>query len=181
MLPSDAKNMGNEGNAPYTIISNDLDIWEPHSSRGAEIVGNNAIKYLGDYQDVDFLAFFHFSNPDHMGHRYGIDSPEYKEAIITCDLWLGKIIGKLKELNIYQQTLIYVTSDHGFDEIPKNLVGRRNGIHNNAPDVFLAANDPLIKAKKGSQLDIAPTILKRFGVDIRNIKPPLPGKSLTED
>ena len=88
---------------------------------------------------------------------------------MSDDMWLGKIIQKLKDVKIYEKTLIYVTADHGFDE------GRRT--HHDAPYVFLATNDP-IPLVPGTRSDIAPTILKRYGMDLSKIKPPLDGKPL---
>jgi arylsulfatase A-like enzyme len=77
---------------------------------------------------------------------------------------------KLKELGLYDETLIYVTADHGFDEGKK--------AHRDAPYVFLATNDPKV-VRRGERADIAPTILERFGLELDKIEPPLDGKSLT--
>jgi hypothetical protein len=44
--------------------------------------------------------------------------------------------------------------------------------------VFLATNDKGIKAPSGLQMDITPTILKRYGIDPASFQPPLPGKPL---
>ncbi len=120
-----------------------------------------------------FFAFFHFSDPDHAGHTYGENSRAYSEAIQLCDRWLGEIVAKLKELGIYEETLIYISTDHGFDE------GRKS--HSNAPDIWFVTNDPQVTPPEGgiaNQRDIAPTILERFGFDLDSIEPPLPGRSL---
>lgn len=131
------------------------------------------LRVLEALRDQPFFAFFHFSDPDHAGHAHGENSQEYSEAIRICDRWLGKIIAKLKELEIYGKTLIYVTTDHGFDEGSKN--------HLDAPEIWLATNDPLVEPPEervALQWDIVPTILGRFGFDLNEIKPPLPGRSL---
>ncbi|MDI7246727.1 MAG: alkaline phosphatase family protein [Bacillota bacterium] len=112
-----------------------------------------------------------FSDPDHVGHRYGENSSEYSKAIITVDEWLGRIVAKLKDLGIYERTRIYVTSDHGMDE------GKTS--HAMAPYVFLATNDPGIKTR-GDQRDIVPTILSQMGIDLSEITPALPGRLLTQ-
>lgn len=109
--------------------------------------------------------------PDAAGHRYGENSQQYSDAIIAVDKWLGRIVDKLKELGVYEETRIYVTSDHGFDE------GKT--AHSMAPYVFLATNDSEIK-RRGDQRDIAPTILVRMGVDISKFNPPLLGRLLTD-
>ncbi|MGC8863345.1 MAG: alkaline phosphatase family protein [Armatimonadota bacterium] len=104
-----------------------------------------------------------------MGHAHGENSKEYNDALIECDAWLGKIVEKLKADKIYDKTMIFVTSDHGFDE------GKTG--HSNAPFVFLATNDPNV-VKNGDQRDIVPTILVEMGADLSKIEPKLPGKPL---
>jgi hypothetical protein len=139
----------------------------------AKVVGPQVIRAIELFSAMPFFAFFHFSDPDSMGHRYGENSPEYSEAIRTCDRWLGEIVAKLRELGIYEKTLIYVTTDHGFDE------GQTS--HNDAPHTWLVTNDPLValsEDRSADQREIAPTILERFGLDLGRIEPLLPGRSL---
>ncbi len=128
---------------------------------------------LESLRDRPFFAFFHFSDPDHAGHAYGENSREYSAAIRLCDHWLGEIMAKLRELGISEKTLIYVTTDHGFDE------GRKS--HLNAPEIWLVTDDPSVtqtQSRSAEQRDIAPTILERFGFELDQIEPPLSGRSL---
>ncbi|MCS7180026.1 MAG: alkaline phosphatase family protein [bacterium] len=139
-------------------------------------LGENENVYKKTIEEIDkhwkerFFFFVHFAEPDQKGHSFGENSKEYEDAIKSCDFYLGEIIKKLKELDIYQNTLIYITSDHGFDEGEKT--------HKNAPNVFLISNDKNISKKKGDRKDIAPTILKKFGMDLKGIKPELDGNPL---
>lgn len=134
-------------------------------------VATKAEEFLEKYRDKPFFFFVHFAEVDAAGHRFGENSQEYTEALKSCDYWTGKIIEKLKQMNLYDNTLIYITADHGFDEAKIT--------HNDAPYVFLATNDPGV-IRRGERKDIAPTILKRFGLDLSRIKPPLDGHPLTE-
>ncbi len=136
-----------------------------------EVVGLMTLDLLEHYQDSPFFFFVHFEEVDKNGHKYGENSKQYNDALISADTWTGKIIQKLKELGLYDQTLIYITADHGFDEGKKS--------HKDAPYVFLATNDPLV-LDSGERADIAPTILERFGFDLDEIMPPLDGKPLTK-
>jgi len=136
-----------------------------------ENVGKKTLELLEQNRNRKFFFFVHFADPDHQGHKYGENSKEYNDALIACDVWLGKIIKKLKELNLYEKTLIYVTADHGFDEGEKD--------HRDAPYIFLATNDPAVM-RRGTRADIAPTILERFGIDLSKIEPPLDGHPLTK-
>ena len=154
---------------PFFLTKNDLDEFDSNAAP-ATVVGPKALGYLDKYKDMRFFAFFHFSDPDSKGHRFGENSPEYTQAIITCDEWLGKIVARLKEYDLCEKTVIYVTTDHGFDE------GRRR--HSMAPYIFLATSDKRVK-RRGNQRDIAPTILSLF-MEVEKIEPPFPGRSLAE-
>jgi len=153
---------------PYFITHRKLDVFE-NGLGAADNVGNRALSFLEKYRDRRFFFFIHFQEPDPEGHRAGENSREYNDAIITDDLWLGRIVAKLKQLNLYDRTRIYVVSDHGFDEGQKT--------HRHAPHVFLATNDPEVAAA-GDRKDVVPTILWRFGVVLDQIQPPLDGKPL---
>ena len=116
-----------------------------------------------------FFLFVHFGDADVNGHKYGENSREYNDALVSLDAWLGRIVAQLKADGLYDQTALYLTADHGFD------VGTTH--HTNATHVFLASNDPLLLSA-GEQKDIAPTLLQVLGVDLGKITPALPGKSL---
>jgi len=137
-----------------------------------EKVGMTAIQNLEKHKDKRFFFFIHFAEPDHAGHAYGENSQQYTDGIRSDDDWTGRIIAKLKALGLYDKTLVYVTADHGFDE------GKTS--HSNAPYVFLATNDPKVN-RNGDRADITPTILKRFGLDLSRLQPPLDGTPLDEE
>ncbi|MGQ9760768.1 MAG: alkaline phosphatase family protein [Thermogutta sp.] len=156
--------------SPYYTMHKACDVWEYGLSED-EKVGSLALKLLEKYKDRPFFFFVHFASVDHQGHRFGENSKEYNDALISNDAWTGKIVAKLKELGLYDQTLIYVTADHGFNE---GTTG-----HSYAPYVTLGTNDPLVK-RDGMRQDIAPTILWRFGLDLSKLQPPLDGEPLTQ-
>jgi len=157
---------------PYYHTKNALDVYETDLG-SAENVGAKVLEYIEEYKQERFFAFFHFEEPDEPGHIYGENSREYSEGIITDDYWLGQIVEKLKKTGIYDKTLIYLVSDHGFDEGKK--------WHLNAPEVFLATNDIAGPKRDGDREDITPTILHRYGVDINSLTPPLYGISLAQE
>ncbi|MFH1717897.1 MAG: alkaline phosphatase family protein [Planctomycetota bacterium] len=130
-------------------------------------VGEMALKNLEQCRDKRFLFFVHFAEPDHSGHQHGENSQEYSDALKSDDEWTGKIVAKLKELGIYDKTLVYVVVDHGFNEDQSG--------HGYAPYVFIATNDKQVTRKAAGREDIAPTVLERFGIDLANIEPPLDG------
>jgi len=134
-------------------------------------VASEASALLEKYKDRPFFMFLQFASPDTCGHSCGENSAEYNDALILCDKLTGDVIFKLKELGIYEKTIIYVTADHGFDEGQKG--------HSYAPYVFITTNDPR-GVRPGVQTEITPTILDRLGIDTDKIEPPYDGKPLTK-
>jgi hypothetical protein len=155
---------------PYYYTKDNMDVFINGLGKDV-VVGMRALELIEQYKEQRFFFFVHFAEVDTNGHQYGENSKEYNDALISADKWTGKIMEKLKELGLYDKTLIYVTADHGFDEGLKS--------HNDAPYVFLGTNDTMVM-RRGERADIAPTILKRFGLDLSRIEPPLDGRPLTE-
>jgi ribosomal protein L11 methylase PrmA len=156
--------------SPYYGMHTALEVWE-FGLMEDQKVGTRAIELLDKYKDKPFFFFVHFAEVDHSGHKYGENSKEYNDALISNDLWTGKIIEKIRSLGLADKTQFYVTADHGFDEDTK--------IHKFAPYVFLATNNKAVN-RDGRRQDIAPTIYEAFGVDTAAMQPPLDGISLTK-
>ena len=146
---------------PWCLTKEHLDVYEVENHLNSQ-VGNRALELLEQYQNDLIFALIHFPDPDNYGHFQGENSVEYSNAMIDVDNWLGTIVDKLQELGIYDNTLIYVVSDHGFDE--------GSNIHGNAPYTFVAGNDPLI-IRGGDRKDLAPTILERYNISLGPIGP----------
>jgi arylsulfatase A-like enzyme len=153
---------------PYLYTSKHVDLYA--SGLGAaKNVGAQALAALDTRAKGPFFAFIHFEEPDEEGHLYGGSSKEYFEAMKSDDYWLGEIVKKLNDNGIYDKTTIFVTTDHGFEE---------NGFeHRYEPKTFLATNSKR-KLGNGDRKDVTPTILEEYGISLKNIKPPLDGKSL---
>jgi hypothetical protein len=166
---------------PYLHTSKACDEWIFGLLQN-EKVADKTVELLDKYKDRPFFFFVHFGEGDEKGHKYGENSREYNDALISDDACTGRIVQKVKDLKLYDTTLIYVTADHGFDE------GRTN--HLAAPRVFLVTNDPKV-CRAGDRADITPTIMDRFGLDLNTLSrkeitatrpnekdPPLAGHSL---
>lgn len=155
---------------PFYYTKEGMDVFINGLNEDAK-VGAKALDLLDQYQDKPFFFFVHFAEVDHKGHSFGENSTQYGDALVSADTWTGKIMEKLKELGLYDKSLIYVTADHGFDEDRKT--------HTDAPYIFLATNDRRV-IRGGDRIDITPTILDRLGVDISKIEPQLDGHPLTK-
>jgi len=128
---------------------------------------------------------------DSQGEDYPF-TPEEKANIIalydgeiryTDDVLIGPLVARLKELGIYDNTLLIITSDHGeeFDEHGGWLHGRT--VYDELIRVPLVIKFP-DSAYKGVQIenkcrliDIMPTVLETAG--IKYDKSSIEGKSLT--
>ncbi|MBM4018196.1 MAG: hypothetical protein FJ288_07680 [Planctomycetes bacterium] len=154
--------------SPYYYMKDACEEWHFALTKD-EVVGTKAIEMLDKYKDKRFFFFVHFAEVDHLGHAHGENSKEYNGALVSNDAWTGKIIQKLKDLGLYDKTMVYVTADHGFDEDTTR--------HSKAPYVFLGTNDKGV-CRNGDRADITPTILERFGLDLSKFNPPLAGHSL---
>lgn len=154
---------------PYYFTQQGMDVFV-NGLKTDKAVAGKALGLIEKWREKRFFIFVHFGTIDRMGHMYGEGSEPYRDACASADLWTGKIMDRLKELDLYDHTLLYVTSDHGFD------MGKRK--HLDAPYVFLATNDPGVQ-RRGTRADIAPTILDRFGLNLGALSPPLDGRPLT--
>lgn len=151
---------------PWYRVSRHFDLWI-NGLEMNETVTEQAVRELEKRKDRRLFFFIHFAQPDHLGHRFGENSREYDDGIRSDDQSTGVIIDRLKKLGIYEKSLVYVISDHGFDR------GKKTHLY--APFVFAATNDPTTVRKEGTREDIAPTLLKKFGLELSNIEPALDG------
>lgn len=118
-------------------------------------VGSRFLAFLEQINDRRFFAFVHFMEPDNTGHQQSESSTAYSVMLWNSDVWLGRMMDALERLGLQRKTLIYVITDHGFDEGKKT--------HWNAPYSITASNDPRL-LRGGDRLDFAPTLLKRLGI-----------------
>jgi hypothetical protein len=99
----------------------------------ADFIAQEALDYLESIDQQDqFFLFVHFCEPDIFGHVYGVgDSSDsetrYSQAIMRSDSALGIIMDGLKDLNIYDETLIIVTTDHGGNDNVRAYIAELGG------------------------------------------------------
>ncbi len=171
LVPPEKRDIREFAAEPYHVTARKVDDFE--NGLGAmDHVGSAILDRLGQLRDGRFFLFAEFEEPDEEGHRYHEDSPEYRDALLGLDAWLGRIRERLAELKLDRQTLIYLTTDHGFKPGGKG--------HRDQPRTFLVTNDPAVSRSIGDRRDTAATILDRFGIDPSRANPPLNGRSLLD-
>ncbi len=107
---------------------------------------------------------------------------QYDGGIAYLDAQVGKIVAGLKQRNLYDNTMIVVTSDHGESFGERHRVGHGNSPYQNLLHVALLIKYPQSKqravvAESVSLIDVAPTILETTGFPI---PPSMQGQSLAK-
>ncbi len=145
--------------------------------RRADTVTNAAIKWLERGGKDKFFLWVHYFDPHDAYQPPPPFSKEYAEnpydgEIAYADYWLGKLLGKLSELGIKDNTLIILAGDHGEGLGDHNE--RTHGIflYEYAIWIPLIISYPktLPKSKRISSLvrliDLSPTILDMLSIKI---------------
>lgn len=70
--------------------------------------------------DLPALLVFIEQTPDGVGHPKGAQSAEMAAAMKRADRSFGKLIETIKELGIYENSLIILTADHGMTHIEED-------------------------------------------------------------
>lgn len=118
--------------------------------------------------------------PDVSWPRYGAVEPEdqldrlqreYDALLVMCDDYLGRFLNTMDELNLWDDTLLIVTTDHGLLLGEKNWLGKcKMPFYNEIARIPFFVWDPR-DGKCGERsdaliqmIDVAPTILEAFGL-----------------
>jgi len=81
-----------------------------------EFIMDSALKLLeNERPDLFFIGLV---SPNITAHAYGIHSAELEDSVQVIDAQIGKLIGKLKEMGWFEDTLIVIAADHGMSERP---------------------------------------------------------------
>jgi arylsulfatase A-like enzyme len=133
-------------------------------------------EYLDLYKDT-------YTGPRYNWPNYGVnpESPEatehlrnrYAATLTMMDRWLGKLLDKMDEHNLWEDTLVILTTDHGF------LLGEHECLGKNVMSVYNElAHLPLMVHLPGGRgageqidaitqnIDLMPTLLEHFGIGI---------------
>jgi arylsulfatase A-like enzyme len=108
---------------------------------------------------------------------------QYDGEIAYADSLVGRIIQTLKELNIYDETLVVFTSDHGEELFEHGKLGHGYSLYDEVVHIPLIIKLPSQKHKgkvirqQVRSIDIMPTMLDYLGIPVPET-PPVEGRSL---
>ncbi|HUS69916.1 MAG TPA: LysM peptidoglycan-binding domain-containing protein [Anaerolineae bacterium] len=103
---------------PNTTLDNargEIDYWKV-SHQPQSWVTDNALAFIRVHAGGRFFLWVHYREPDSLGHGYGENSAEYTQALVTDDQELGRLVAELGARDILGQTMLILTTDHGFNE-----------------------------------------------------------------
>ena len=109
------------------------------------------------------FTFIHLDSVDGEGHSHGWGSRQYISAIEHVDHLIGLLVARLKNLSLFDKTVIVITSDHGGDRSHS----RDNYVTRSIPFVI---SGPSVVANKKIELqsriwDVAPTLAQIWKLD----------------
>lgn len=116
---------------------------------------------------------------DGAAHHYGTHSKEFYDVLIEFDHWLASFIQQLKERNIWDQTYIVLTSDHGMHDVKRKVdlqhviqksypdLKITGTIHNHTNDIFIGergvgAAIMTVRSPNGWKDPIDPVLLSNY-------------------
>ena len=138
-------------NVPLSNAQPEIDYWRAGGARSW--VTARALEFMREYSRSPFFLWVHYREPDNAGHTYGENHVEYSLALDRVDGELGTLVAELSAQGMADETLLVVTTDHGFVED-----GFGHSVcTNDTKNLFLAAR-PHVDAFSGcveAQTDIA--------------------------
>lgn len=63
------------------------------------------------------LVYLYFDEVDVAGHRFGVDSSQWRETIEEVDLWVRKFVTGLNKTTAGSKTRVFLTADHGMLDV----------------------------------------------------------------
>jgi len=94
---------------PQKVDANGLSEYDRKFSD--EWAGGEAAKVIAEHQPR--VMFVHFGRVDSAGHAKGWGSPQQLTAIALADKGLGQVLEALRDAEVFDDTLIIISADHG--------------------------------------------------------------------
>ena len=171
-----------------------VDSFDPHEPFDAPPVYVNVMEHgkkLGIQREKGILPIQPFLTPASQIKKLDIDTETlelvrdlYAAELTYSDVWIGRLLNKLHDLGLAENTVVYYVSDHGITLGEHGIIGKSTPrpypeIHH-VPHMIHDASGRLAGQRSGyfaSSYDIARTILSYFGVRAPGL---MAGEDLTQ-
>ena len=94
---------------------------------------------------------------------------QYKGKVAMIDAHLGKLLDRIDEFNLWENTMVVLTTDHGHELGEKGRFGKQPPNYDQSAHIPLIICAPGIKAGRtdaiATAVDVYPTILEALGAD----------------
>ncbi len=134
---------------------------------------------LGKDNTTDFLAVS-FSSPDYIGHQFGPMSIEIEDTYLRLDKEIAELITYLEKNVGKENTLIFLTADHGAVNVPQYLIDNKipgGYFHEKKLKKNLVSflteefnTDSLIKDVSNYQVFLNHENIKKEGLSLENVE-----------
>ena len=139
--------------------------------RKAEDVSRRGMAWLTQNGSQPFFLFLHYYDPHYPYDPPSPYPPTYDGELAYTDVWVGKVIDKLRELGLYDNTLVVLAGDHGEGlsergEKEHGFLIYQNTVH--VPLIVRAPGGPRDSRvnDNASLVDIVPTVLGLTGLAV---------------
>lgn len=151
-----------------------LDDGNPHDISTSEQLTDKALESLDDMEEPFFL-WVHYFDPHfkYLPHErwasFGdSDADRYDQEIAFTDQHIGRLLDFLRESNLYENSVIVLTSDHG-EEFGEHGGSMHRTTYEEVVRVPLVIKAPLLEPgsrnDRTDQIDLFPTILEILGTE----------------
>jgi len=146
------------------------------NERKAEDVIRGANLWLEQHRENPFFLFIHtfdphapYAPPEPFASQFGED--RYAGEIAYTDFCIGQVIDKLKQLDLFDSTLVIITADHGESRGEHDEESHLFFIYQSTVRVPLIIKAPGCAAGRkvddaAGLIDIVPTVLHLFGLSV---------------
>ena len=138
--------------------------------RPGHLTTDALLKFINSNKQQPFVAFVHYFDP----HDYDPGHPEsmssYDGKIAEADQYIGRLINSLKRGNLWENTLVVITADHGDSFGEHGLHGHGKALYDEVLRVPLIIRVPklispcLVIDQQVRLIDILPTLLDLIGI-----------------
>ena len=159
-----------------------VDSFDPHEP--FDYPDDTPNEYQDDYDDK--LFYWPLYGPADAVPEAAVEHARkrYAEVVSMSDRWLGRMLDVMDQHDMWDDTMVILTTDHGFMIGEKNLLGKNfmpcyNEVYHIPFMIHLPGMTEQTRCSALTQnIDVMPTVLAFHGISEDNCRYPLHGKNL---